>query len=124
MKTDLYTALFENEEFSSDYDEVFSQLHQLDKQIHKLKKKKGGAKSKKKRKLKKRIRALELEYEQLKQFTFFFAQQYKAQLNQQPWWQGAICNSLPKALEFATATMNRLPAKTQPLCITDGSDRK
>lgn len=124
MKNDLYNASFETENLSTDYDEVLSQLCQLDKQIHKLKKKKGGAKAKKKHKLKKRMKALELEYEQLKQFTFFFAYQYKAQRNQQTWWQEAICNTLPKAFELATATINKLPDKTRPLCITDGSDRK
>ena len=100
----------------------------MEKQIRKLKKRKKkvgkGGKGKKKHQLKKRIRKLELEQEQLKQFTIFFAYQYKAQFNQQPWWQGAICNTLPKAFELATATINKLPDKTRPLYITDGSDRK
>ncbi len=124
MKNNFYTAPFETEELSTDYDDVLSQLQQLDKQIHKLKKKKKGAKSKKKRKLKKRMKALELEYQQLRQFIFFLAYQCKTQFNQQPWWQGALCNTLPKALELATATINKLPDKTRPLYITDGSDRK
>ena len=68
MKNNFYTAPFETEELSTDYDDVLSPLQQLDKQIHKLKKKKKGAKSKKKRKLKKRMKALELEYQQLRQF--------------------------------------------------------
>lgn len=121
---ELYESQYATENFSTDYEDVLSQLQQLDKRIHKLKRKKKGAKHGKKRKLKKRMKALELEYEQLKQFTFFFAYQYKAQLNQQPWWQNAICYTVPKALELATATINRLPAKAQPLCITDGSGRK
>ena len=121
---ELYENQYAPGNFSTDYEDVLSQLQQLDKRIHKLKKKKKGAKHGKKRKLKKRMKALELEYEQLRQFTFFFAYQYKAQLNQQPWWQNAICCTLPKALEFATATINRLPVKDQPLCITDGSGRK
>lgn len=123
-----YDYPWETENFSTDYEEAHWQIQQLEKQIRKLKKKKKKSgkrgKSKKKQQLKKRIRKLELEQEQLKQFVIFFAYQYKAQLNQQPWWQGMLCNTLPKALELATVTMNRLPAKTQPLCITDGSDRK
>lgn len=107
-----------------DYEDVLSKLQQLDKRIHKLKKKKKGAKHGKKRKMKERMKALELEYEQLKQFTLFLACQYKAQPNQQIWWQSAICSTLPKALELATATINRLPSKAPPLYITDGSDRK
>jgi len=90
-----------------------------------LKKKRKGAKKKGKRhQLKKKIKRLKLEQEQLRQFVIYFAYQYKAQFNQQSWWQGAICNTLPKAFKLATATINKLPAKTQPLCITDGSDRK
>ena len=88
---------------STDYDDVLSQLQQLDRQIHKLKKKKKGAKSKKKRKLKRRVKELELEYQQLRQFTFFFAYQCKTQFNQQPWWQGAVCNTLPKVFEIGRA---------------------
>lgn len=109
---------------STDYDDVLSQLQQLDRQIHKLKKKKKGAKSKKKRKLKRRVKELELEYQQLRQFTFFFAYQCKTQFNQQPWWQGAVCNTLPKVFDLVTATVNKLPDKTRPLYITDGSNRK
>lgn len=124
MKNDIYTATFENEEFSSDYEDVLQQLKQLDKRIHKMKKKKKGAKRGKKRKLKKRIRTLEREYRQLKQFTFFLAYQYKEYFAQQPWWQGAICNTLPKAFELTTAVINKLPDKTQPMYLTDGSDRK
>ena len=121
---ELYGTMYEGEQPWCNYEDVISQLQQLEKRIHKMKKKKKGAKRGKKRKLKKRIRALELEYQQLKQLTFFLAYQCKTQFNQQPWWQGALCNTLPKVLELATVTMNRLPAKTQPLCITDGSDRK
>lgn len=110
--------------FSADYEDVLSELKQLEKEIRKFKRKKGGAKSKKKRKLKKRVKALELEYEQLRQFSFFLACQYKEQPDRWPWWQNMICETLPKAFEFATATVNRLPAKTQPLCLTDDSDRK
>ena len=109
---------------STDYDDVLSQLQQLDRQIHKLKKKKKGAKSQKKRKLKRRVKELELEYQQLRQFTFFFAYQCKTQFNQQPWWQGAVCNTLPKVFDLVTATVNKLPDKTRPLYITDGSNRK
>lgn len=124
MKNDLYSVPFENEEFSSDYEDILLQLQQLDKRIHKMKKRKKGAKHGKKRKLRKRLKALELEYEQLKQVTYFLAYQCKAQPNQQRWWQDALCATLPKAFELATVTINKLPDKTRPLCITDGSDRK
>lgn len=124
----IYDNPWETENFSTDYEEAHWQIQQLEKQIRKLKKKKKKSgkkgKSKKKHQLKKRIRTLELEYQQLKQFTFFLAYQCKEQFVQQPWWQGAICNTLPKAFELATATINKLPDKTRPLCITDGSDRK
>lgn len=125
---DLYSNSWKDENFSVNYEDAHCQIQQLEKQIRKLKKKKKKSgkrgKSKKKQQLKKRIKKLELEQEQLKQFAIFIAYQYKAQLNQQPRWQEALCNTLPKALELATVTMNRLPAKAQPLCITDGSDRK
>lgn len=121
---ELYENQFETEYLSTNYEDVLSQLQQLDKKIHKLKKRKKGVKHGKKRKLKKRMKALELEYEQLKQFTFFLAHQYRVQPIQQPWWQNALCTTLPKAFELATATINKLPAKAQPLYITDGSDRK
>lgn len=120
----LYVNPYEDENLSVDYEDAQWKMQQLEKKIHKLKRKKKGKKKSKRYKLKKKIKRLELEQEQLKQFVIFFAYQYKAQLNQQPWWQGAICNTLPKALELATATINKLPDKTRPLCITDGSDRK
>lgn len=120
----LYESMYKGEQPLCNYEDIISQLQHLEKRIHKMKKKKKGAKRGKKRKLKKRIRTLELEYQQLKQFTFFLAYQCKEQFVQQPWWQGAICYTLPKAFELATATINKLPDKTRPLCITDGSDRK
>lgn len=119
----LYSSSWEDENFSVNYEDAQWQIQQLEKKIHKLKRKKGKKKGKR-YKLKKKIKRLELEQEQLKQFVIFFAYQYKAQLDQQPWWQGAICYTLPKALELATATINKLPDKTRPLYITDGSDRK
>lgn len=121
---DLYETAGSEEFFSMDYEDVLSQLQKLDAKLHKLKKRKKGAKRGKKQKLKKRMKALELEYEQLKQFAFFFAYQYKGQVNQTPWWQIALCNTLPKAFDLATATINKLPQKTQPLYLTDGSDCK
>lgn len=123
-----YENLWETENVSTDYEEAHWQIQQLEKQIRKLKKKKKKSgkrgKRKKKNQLKKRIRKLELEQEQFKQFVISCAYQNKEQFNQQSWWQTTLCNTLPKAFELATATMNRLPAKTQPMCITDGSDRK
>ncbi len=118
----IYENFYETNDFSMDYDNVLSQLQKLDKKLHKLKNKKKSAKHGKKRKLKKRMKALELEYEQLKQFVIFFAYQYKQ--NPQSCWQSVLCNTLPRALELATATINRLPAKAQPLCLVDGNDRK
>ena len=119
-----YDNLYENENFSTDYEDANWQIQQLEKKIRKLKKKKKGKKKGKKHKVRKKIKRLELEQEQLKQFTFFLAHQYKVQPTQQLWWQNALCITLPKAFELATATINKLPAKTQPICITDGSDRK
>lgn len=125
---DLYSNSWKEENFSANYEDAYWQIQQLENQIRKLKKKKKKSgkkgKGKKKHQLQKRIRTLELEYQQLKQFTFFLAYQCKEQFVQQPWWQGAICNTLPKAFELATATINKLPDKTRPLYITDGSDRK
>ena len=121
---DLYGNQYEPENYSADYEEVLSQMHQLDKKLHKLKKKRKGAKHGKKQKLKRRMKAIELQYEQLKQFTVFLAYQYKAQPNQQNWWQDVLCSSVPKALELLTATVNNLPAKNQQLYITDGSKQK
>ena len=121
---DLYVNSWEDEDFSVAYEDAQWQIHKLEKKIHKLKRKKKGKKRGKRYKIKKRIKRLELEQKQLRRFVAYFTCQYKSQLNELPWWQGAICNSLPKALELATVTMNRLPAKAQPLYITDGSDRK
>lgn len=119
---DLYETSGNEEIFSMDYEDVLLRLQKLDEKLHKLKKRKKGTKRGKKRKLKKRIKVLELEYEQLKQFVIFFAYQYKQ--NPQSCWQSVLCNTLPRALELATATINRLPIKTQPPYLTDGSDRK
>lgn len=125
---DLYSNSWKDENFSVNYEDARDQIQQLEKQICKLKKKKKKSgkrgKTKKKQQLKRRIRKLELEQEQLKQFVIFFAYQYKAQLNQQPRWQEVLCNILPKAFELATVTINKLPDKTKLLYITDGSDRK
>ena len=121
---ELYDNQYETENYSTDYEDANWKIQQLEKNIRKLKKKKKGKKGGKKKKLKRKIKRLEHEQAQLKQFVIFFAYQYKAQFTQQPWWQGAICNTLPKALELATVTINKLPAKSQPLCISDGSDRK
>lgn len=125
---DLYGEVYEEGNFSANFEEVLSHMRKVDRKLRKLKKKKKGAKKHKKKDLKRRVKVLEMEQEQLKQFVIFMAYQNKAQLNsasnQQPWWQSALCSTLPKAFELATATINRLPAKTQPLCITDGSDRK
>lgn len=117
-----YSDQSETENYSTEYVEVLSQLQQLEKQIRKFKKKKGGIKKGKKRKLKKRIKNLELECAQMEQFMLYLVCQYKMEPTQQSWWQGAICNTLPKAFELATATINKLPSKTQPLyLIEDGN---
>lgn len=120
----IYENVYEGDDYSTDYGDAYLHIQQLDKQIRKLKKKKKRKGKGKKCKLKQKIRRLEMEQEQLKQFVVFFAYQYKGQVNQQPWWQIALCNTLPKAFDLATATVNKLPNKTQPLYLTDGSDRK
>ncbi len=120
----LYSNSWEGENFSVNYEDTQWKIQQLEKKIHKLKRKKKGKRKGKKSKLRNKIKRLELEQEQLKQFIIFFAYQYKAQSNQQPWWQGAVCNTLPKVFDLATATINKLPDKTRSLYITDGSDRK
>lgn len=121
---ELYENPYEPNEFlTDDYEDVFSQLRQLDKQIHKLKRKKKGKKQGKKRKIKKRLRALEREYQQLKQFTIFLSYHCKAQ-PKQIWWQEAICTTLPKAFELATATMNKLPTKAETLYLPDNRNDK
>lgn len=113
---------------SLESEEMFSQMKQLKKKIRKLsKKKKGGKKGKKQ--LKRRLKMLELEHQQLKQFVYYAMCQNQIQSNsipQQPvWWQGALTNTLPKALDLATATINKMPAKGQPsLYLTDSRDRK
>lgn len=121
---EMYSNSWEDENFSVGYEDAQWQIQQLEKKIRKLKRKKKGKKKGGKNKLKRKIKRLELEQEQLKQFVIFFAYQYKAQLDQQPWWQGALSNTLPKLFDLATATINKLPDKTRPLYITDGSDRK
>lgn len=120
----LYSSSWEDEDFSVNYEDAQWQIQQLEKKIHKLKKKKRGKKKGKKAKLKRKIKRLELEQKQLKQFVIFFAYQYKAQINQQTWWQGAICNTLPQAIELITVAINKQLGKTRPFYITDGSDRK
>lgn len=120
----LYEPMCEEQRYPLDYGEVFSQMEKLEKKVCKLKKKKKSAPKKKKQKLKRRIRRLELEQEQMRQAIVYLAYQCQVQTNQQPWWQSAICSTMPKVLELATTTINRLPPKAQPLCITDGSDRK
>lgn len=126
---DLYTnGIYDAEPGSTEFEGVFSQMKQLNKKIRKLsKKKKGGKKGKKH--LKRRLKVLELEHEQLKQFMYYAMCQNQMQSNsipQQPvWWHGALTNTLPKALELATATINKLPTKSQsPFYLTDGRDKK
>lgn len=127
---DLYTnGTYDAEPSSVEFEGVFSQMKQLNKKIRKLSKKKRGCKKGKKKQLKRRLKMLKLEHEQLKQFMYYAMYQNPMHSNsipQQPvWWQGALTNTLPKALELATATINKLPAKSQPpLCLTDGRDRK
>lgn len=126
---DLYTnGIYDAEPGSTEFEEMFSQMKQLNKKIRKLsKKKKGGKKGKKQ--LKRRLKMLELEHQQLKQFMYYAMCQNQMQSNsipQQPvWWQGALTDTLPKALELATATINKLPTKSQsPLYLTDGRNKK
>lgn len=95
------------------------QMEQLDRQLRKMKKQKKGKKGKKgkgRKKLKKRIRALEQDYQQLNQLILFAMYQGQMQIVQplqQPWWQKAVTDSLPKALELATVSMRRLPPRNQ-----------
>lgn len=126
---DLYTnGICDAEPSFTNYEEMFSQVQKLNKKIRSLsKKKKGGKKGKKQ--LKQRLKVLELEHEQLKQFMYYAMYQSPTNSNSIPqqsvWWHGALTNTLPKALELATATINKLPAKSQPsFYLTDGRDRK
>ena len=109
------------------------QLEQIERQLCKLKKQKHGKKKgRSRKKLKKQLRAMEQRCQSLEQFMLFAMWQSqlqafapkkskkgknrkKAQKVDRVWWQEAVTNSLPKALELATASMSRLPPKRQTL---------
>lgn len=105
-----------------EFEEAVSQLKKLDKKLHKLKKKKKGCKKSKKKKLRRRIKALELKQDQMQQFMIYTAYLVRANAmsRQGDWWKDTISSSLPPALDFATAVVNRLPERRQSqLLLTD-----
>lgn len=110
--------------------ELSMQMEHIEKKLHKMKKQKKGKKGKGRKKLKKRLRAMELRYQALEQYVFFAMCQNQLQAStpkkakkgkkgkktkkeERLWWQEAMTNSFPKALELATVSMSRLPPKSQ-----------
>lgn len=93
-----------------DFEDIFSQMKKMDKKVRKLsKKKKNGKKGKKKKKAKKELKKLKKERKQLKSLLRYSAQ--SNQVSQSVWWQDALIQSLPSAIELATATINQKPTK-------------
>ncbi len=105
---------------------VFSmQMENFDRQLRKMNKRKNG---KGRKKLKKRLRMLEQENQQLKQLILLAMYQSRMQTvepERKPWWQEAVTNSLPKALELAAVSVSRLPPRNQPpLTLPEAQGRK
>ena len=119
MKDDIYNDVILDAAIPDSRD-LIDQIEWLNDELRSLKKKrkkkkKGKSKGKKKKikKLNKRIRKIENKLEKLSRF--FWSVELKPQKHQANlWWQDAMVNSLPQFFEFATAAVNRLPAKTQP----------
>lgn len=90
-------------------------MEEFDRQLRQLNKRKKGKKRKGLKKMKKRLRALEREHQQLQMILFAMYQNQMPTVKpqQQPWWQTAVTNSLPKALELAAVSVSRLPPKSQ-----------
>lgn len=118
--------------------ELSIQMEHIEKKLHKMKKQKKGKKGKGRKKLKKRLRAMELRCQTLEQYMFFAMCQNqlqasapkkakkskKAKKKERLWWQEAMTNSFPKALELATVSMSRLPPKSQaPLALPEARSR-
>lgn len=115
-------GIYDDKSSPLEFEETVSHLKKLDKEIHKLKRKKKGCKKSKKKKLKRRIKALELKQDQMQQFMIYTAYLVKANVKSQQgdWWKDTISSSLPQALDFATAVVNRLPERRHSqLLLTD-----
>lgn len=107
----------------SDYiGQVYSELKEIKRKIHKMKRKK-KKKHGKKKKIKREIKKLEMKQEQMKQVLVYMGYCFKDYPKHQSiWWQEALTNSLPKALDFASAVMYRLPEKKREL-LPDKSEK-
>lgn len=115
---------YDTEPASLRYEEIFSRVEKIDKKLHKARKKQKNGKKSGKKKLKKRLKVLEMEHEQFKSFLRTLAMHQSAGQDQTPaWWQNAISNSLPKALDLASVFFRNRSQQT-PLYLPDSRDRK
>lgn len=110
-----FDDVLDSESSLSDLDGVNFRMEKLDKQIRKLRKKKGKGGKNGKKKLKKKLKKLKREYRHLEQLLLYSVYQGQMPSNPTPqqriWWQEALTNSLPKAIELAAVSVNKLPSK-------------
>ena len=121
---DLYSDNSDTEAAALMYEELFSKVNKIDKQLNKTRKKRKDGKKGRNKKLKKRLKVLELEHEQLKYFLKAFAMHQNTKPEQKPaWWQNALTNSLPKLLDLASVVCQNRSQRT-PLYLPDKLDQK
>jgi ribosome-binding ATPase YchF (GTP1/OBG family) len=121
---DLYSDNCDTEAVALRYEELFSKVNKIDKQLNKARKKQKDGKKGGNKKFKKRLKVLELEHEQLKYFLKSFAMYQNTKPEQKPaWWQNALTNSLPKLLDLASVVCQNRSQRT-PLYLPDKLDQK
>lgn len=121
---DLYSDNCDTEATVLRYEELFSKVDKIDKQLNKARKKRKDEKKGGNKKLKKRLKLLELEHEQLKYFLKAFAMHQNTKREQKPaWWQNTLTTSLPKLLDLAAVVCQNRSKRT-PLYLPDKVDQK
>ena len=121
---DLYSDNSDTEAAALKYEEIFSRVDKIDKQLNKARKKQKDGKKGGNKKLKKRLKVLEMEHEQLKYLLRALAMHQNTRQEQKPaWWQNALTNSLPKFLDLASVVCRNRSQRT-PLYLPDRLDQK